>query len=508
MSEEKALLERYEGWKEDRKAEQVKSLEDLLSLYRRWLYLKETEDIEINLASLLDREIPGDPIWLQIIAASGDKKTEICRSFSDYEKAYTLDTLTAKSLVSGLTRKNKDTGELEPVAGLLFKINHKVLIIKDFTTTLGRSEEYRTEIYGQLRSIYDGYYEAGFGTLPDPIRVECKIGLIAACTPVIDRYTRLENALGTRFLKVRSDTDPVEATQKALKNAMQTEKMRFMLRAGVDFFIKHLKEKGSFELENLPELTDEQKREIIHLAGYVSKMRASVWARYDQYGNLLTLEAINEETPTRVAKQLMKLSLLLAIIRGHSKVGESDLHTLRRVARDTAEPTRQKILDTYQSYGNWNVRLSITDIDGITKKQGKRLHYRTAKNELEIMDTLGIMDRDDSGNYSISQVFRELADHAYTPLPMITSEKKRDSGLFSEVTREEGTGSLYEDLDLLCSTIHEIQETETHGPVPHETVMERLGWTEVHYSRIMGIARRDKTVFDPRPGFVKVTRNI
>ena len=88
-------------------------------------------------------------------------------------------------------------------------------------------------------------------------------------------------------------------------------------------------------------------------------MRVSVWARYDRYGDLITLEAVNEEKPTRVAKQLMKLSTLLAIIRGHSTIKEDEMYTLRRVARDTAEPTRQKILDIFQSYGNWNVRLGI-----------------------------------------------------------------------------------------------------------------------------------------------------
>ncbi len=54
------------------------------------------------------------------------------------------------------------------------------------------------------------------------MRAARAIGLIAACTPVIDRYTRLENALGTRFLKVRSDTDAIKATEKALENAEQS----------------------------------------------------------------------------------------------------------------------------------------------------------------------------------------------------------------------------------------------------------------------------------------------
>jgi Fe2+ or Zn2+ uptake regulation protein len=439
------IKQHHKEWLKDRESEQVKTLDGLHELYCKWLYLEETDDIDTCLATLLDREVDGDPIWLQLIAASGDKKTEIFRSFSDYEKAYTLDTLTTKAFISGLTRRNKNTGELEPVAGLLFKINGKVLIIKDFTTTLGRSEEYRTEMYGQLRSIYDGYYEVGFGTLPNPVRVECKIGLLAACTPVVDRYTKLENALGTRFLKVRSETDSEKATIKALENTMQTDRIRTILRGGVSNFIKCLKSSMAFAPENLPRLSKAQKNEIIILAIYISKMRASVWGRYDHTGDLVILEAINEEKPTRVAKQLMKLAILLAIIRGHDKVEPSDINTLRRVARDTSESTRQKILDTFKSFGSWNVSLAIQDIDGITKKQGKRIHYRTAKNELEIMDTLGIVDRDEYNNYQVNESFRRIADHVYTSSSYVTSEKEEELTFISEVNVGEGIEKKKED---------------------------------------------------------------
>jgi len=496
----------FEEWEQEQEDMRCETLEELLVLYRKWLYLEETEDIEITVAALLDRVIPGDPIWLQYIAPSGDKKTEILRSFSDYEKAYTIDTITNKTLVSGLTKRNKDTGELEPAAGLLPQMNGKVLVIKDFSTTLSKSEEYRTELYGQLRNIYDGHFEAGFGTLPQKISMPSNIGLIAAATPVIDRYTRMENSLGTRFLKVRSNTDPIKATKQALKNAENAEKMRYQLRGAVEYFTKSLKSRGVFEESNIPRLTQKQQDFIIQLALYVAQMRASVWAKFDSYGNIQTLESIDVEKPTRVAKQLMKTAQLLAIIRGHVKIEDTEIKTLQRLAKDTCEPTRQAIINAFWDRGKFDGSLSINDIDGITKEKGKRIHYRTASNELEIMETLGIVDSVGNKIFKMTEEFKKTALYSMM-YPFVTSEKKLKYGLFPEVTTGEIVGhpTLQEEAQLLYSTIRKMQETEYRGPVPHEVVRERIGWGEVKYSRIFGILKREGRAYEPRPGFVKVT---
>jgi len=503
-----AFREHHKVWKEDRLGEQVETLPELLGLYRKWLFLEETEDIEIMLASLLDREIAGDPIWTQVIAPSGDKKTEICRSFRDYPKAYCLDNLTERTLVSGLTQRNKDTGEIEAVAGLLPKIDDHTLIIKDFTTMLGKSKEFRTELYGQLRSIYDGFYEVGFGSLPEPLRIQCRIGLIVACTGAIDRYAQLENHLGTRFLKVRSDTDPVKATQKALENAEHSERMRLQLRGAVAHFIESLKDRGAFEKP--PSLTEDQKHEIIKLGLYVAKMRASVWARYDRYGDLLTLEAIDEEKPTRVSKQLMKLSQLLAIIRGHDTIEESELSTLRRVARDTSMPTRQGIIDAFHHHGDLDGRLAITDIDAITKEMGRRIHYKTAKNQMEIMETLYILDRDDSGTYRISDDFRPLARYIHTLHPHVTSEKEPKKGLFSEVSRVQGV-PLSAKMEDFTKILRDVERSIDGQPVDFSLFIKELtgnnGWTGTDVKRISELLKRDRVIFEPRPGYIMLNHH-
>ena len=80
--------------------------------------------------------------------------------------------------MSGLTEKDPNTGERIPYAGILQDLDGKTVIIKDFTTILNSSEETKTEIYGQLRSIYDGFYEKAFGTMRKKVSIKAVIGLL------------------------------------------------------------------------------------------------------------------------------------------------------------------------------------------------------------------------------------------------------------------------------------------------------------------------------------------
>ena len=64
--------------------------------------------------------LPGDPVWLFIIAPAGSSKTELLRSFTG-NLIFSLSTITPQTLISGL-KGVKD-------ADLLPKLDGKVLII-------------------------------------------------------------------------------------------------------------------------------------------------------------------------------------------------------------------------------------------------------------------------------------------------------------------------------------------------------------------------------------------
>ena len=384
----------------------IDTVEGLLGLYGDWLYLEpqDFEALEVVLAAALDRELPGDPAWLMFVAPSGGVKTEVLRSLSSYPRAFSLDFLTPKALVSGLTRLDRETKEYIPIAGLLSSLDGKVLVLKDFTTILSSAEETRTAIYGQLRSAYDGYFEGGFGTLKEPIRVRATFGLVAGVTPAIHRYTKMKGALGERFLMVRSSPNPVKAARRARRNVGLEEEMRAQLAGSVAATFEAL------DFSRPPPISEEQAEEIIRIGYYIALMRSRVWVRWYQ-GSIVDLDAAEPEVPTRVSKQLSKLAQLLAVLRGHEDVEDPELATLRRVARDTVVPRRQRIVDVYYEAGGEQV-LSTADIAG----RAVRVHYQSVKNETQIMVALGILEMDEHGNYRLIRDFAELMRAAY-PIP-------------------------------------------------------------------------------------------
>jgi len=65
--------------------------------------------------------------------------------------------------------------------------------------------------------------------------------------------------------------------------------------------------------------------------------------------------------------------------------------------------------------------------------------------------------------------------------------------------------SLKDRLDLFCKTLHHIQENETHGPITYNTLRDLLGWDEYTFLKVLEVAKRDRSVYEPRPGLLGVT---
>lgn len=488
-------------------ARQASTLEELLDRYASWLYLEpaDFEAIEVTLAAALDRELPGDPVWLMLIAPSGGVKTEVLRSLSQYPKAYTLDSLTANTLASGLTRMNRDTKEMEYVGGILRALDGRVLVIKDFTTILSTVKEARTTIYGQLRAAYDGYFEKGYGTKMEPLRIRATFGLVAGVTPAIDKYTRMASALGERFLSVRSSPNPLKAARRARENVGQEAEMRAQISSSVASMFKTLEESQP------PQVSEDQAEEIIRIGYYIALMRSRPWIRYYQ-GDIVDMDVAEPEIPTRVSKQLSKLAQLLAVLRGHEDVETSEMATLRRVARDTVPPKRQRIISTWSKLGV-EAPQNVSDITGRTQ----RLHYKTVRNETEIMEVLGVLEQDDAGNFRPTALFRELLDVVIpTPPSGVTSENKPKSGSFSELPPEQGIGiqpsrgaeaptttTLQERMDRMAFIGRRLlRENEGHPvkePDFHGVVEEELGIEAAESQRLLEVLIRDERVFRPTP---------
>lgn len=398
----------------------TKTLDELKTVYNRWLHIGDDEwyTVEVPLAVAKEREVPGDPIWLYLIAPPGGRKTEQVRAMKQYPRIYTVDSLTTATFISGKVVKDEDSGEYFPIAGILTNINGKVLVIKDFTTILSKPDMVRADIFGQLRAIYDGYFEKAFGTLPEPIRVKATIGLIACVTPIIDRYTKVHSALGERFLKVRSHTDRSKASKRAYGNVEQVTQMRRELSNATVSFLNSLK----IDVNNLPKLDSTQDAIILALGEYVTLMRCRLFVRYSPHGKIVNIEYVEPEIPTRVCMQLKKLAMLLAVIRGHDCVMSSEINTLIKVAQDTSLPSREKILSAMIDIASPVV---CPDIVGRTK-----IHRNTVVNELEKMTALDIVETLDVKGVDFYRITNQFLDNAITPVKQYTEPQYAYAGVW------------------------------------------------------------------------------
>ena len=359
--------------------------------------------------------------------------------------------MTQHTLVSGLARKNPDTGEMEPIAGILDQLEGKVLVLKDFTTILSSDEGSRSAIYGQLRSAYDGYLESGFGTMKKKVSINAKFGFLAGVTHIIDKYHKMQGLLGERFLLTRSAPDPKKAAERAFMNAGHEDKMRDELSHAVKQFIKHRKSTGAFN--NPPKYAKDQEEELISYGLYIALMRANVWAQYNSSREIIDMDLIIPEIPTRVVKQLKKIGQLIAINRGHEIIQESDMATLRRVSKDTCDPKRQRIIDAWQVIG-FNHTVHQSDLTAYTRNTGRRgLYHKTVVNQLTVMEPLGIVTSLDNSYWRLDKDFLDLLDTLY-PSTVGGSKKKPINRLFSEPTREEDTRKLD---NTVISLSHELQ---------------------------------------------------
>jgi len=310
------------------------TLDDLKQMFQHWLALDDFTAVEIVLACALDRKIEGDPVWLFLVAPSGGVKSEVLRAITTGLREWTVkvDSLTSKSIVSGFATK-----EGTVVRGLAVEANEKIVVVWDFTEILAKERNERGEIFGQMRSWYDGEPSRRYGIFDKTITVKSKVGMILGVTPSIDRFTGMLGQLGERFIKIRHVQNRAESRRKSLENAGKEHEMRQELACAVEHYMKNLC------LEVLPIVPKEIVTAIGDIAELTALIRTTVPFGVGDPSSNMEVE-IEPEYSTRLSKQLLKLAIMLAIVRQKSEMGFEELETIMRVGLDTLPPKRFKIL--------------------------------------------------------------------------------------------------------------------------------------------------------------------
>jgi hypothetical protein len=355
---------------------QISPLNELEHVLKSSFYKPDLQAIRIVLGAIQAHRLNlGDPAWLFVVAPPGSGKTTMSiMGTCGLPDVVMLGDFSENTFLSGFH------GHHQP--GMLEKLGHTVqdgqtyisngnavLMAKDFTTVLSMRREKRAAILGQLREIHDGQFKRDFGTGVTKIW-RGRVTIIAAVTPVLDKYYAIFSVLGERFLQLRwHRPDSEEAGVWAIRQ--QGKEQQF--QADVKHVIGRILEAGT---KTPPTLAPLMQLRIASLAEIIALGRTHVYR--SSFGNRDIEHVPEPEANTRISKGLAALAKGVASLRGHTQVAEEDLQDIFRVG-----------LDSLQDYRR---RLFLAVANGATP-DSVNMPRTMRQRELEELEELGILEK-------------------------------------------------------------------------------------------------------------------
>ena len=135
-------------------------IDEVIEVFGRWLIMKDPTPLYAVFGAVAANLLPGDPVWLGIIAPPSSAKTEILNSLSNLPNVVQVSSLSPASFLSATSKKDQNK---DATGGLLRQIGEfGIIVLKDFTTILSLRPEANQEIFAILREVYDGHYSPSF----------------------------------------------------------------------------------------------------------------------------------------------------------------------------------------------------------------------------------------------------------------------------------------------------------------------------------------------------------
>lgn len=379
---------------------EFKEVEDY---FNKWLFLENTEAIQVAAAVALSTQMPGDPIWMFLTAPPGGCKTEIINAFSLCPQAYVTSSLTPRALVSGANDKDGTDPSMLP------KMDNKTLCIKDFTVILGKKEADKEEIFSILRDAYDGSTSKDFGNgLKRSYKVHFSI--LAGVTPVIYNSSTIQSGLGERFLKYYMGDSidhhyEMEIMMRAMENVSHEFEMRKELQTVVYEYMQYMTRIIQAPGFKYPEIPRSMYSKLANSVKFASTMRGTV-TRDFRNNDIVTSKPFREHG-TRLIKNLAKLLIHLALVRGKSVVTEEEYRIVRKIILDTVDQRAEEIVR----------KLYVacpTEDDSIPTREVGRITKYNSQTIVRIMNDynlLGIVSKTGKNNkfeWTIAKRMREI----------------------------------------------------------------------------------------------------
>jgi hypothetical protein len=353
-------------------------IEDVLKIFREWLLLDDDIPVLAMLGTIAANMLPGDAVWLGIIAPPSSAKTEMLITLDSIPHTEMVGTVSVAGLLSGTPRRQQAAGAQ---GGLLQKIGtFGFLVLKDFGSILSMRPDTKAELLAALREIYDGRWTRVIGA--DGGRVlhwSGKIGLLFGSTRVYDSYYGVIGELGDRFLLCRMQPNKKQFLH-AIKHANRAPQMRARLvRAVVDLF--------ATPLPPPRDISDREVRWLNEILQIAVRLRGGIKRDY----RTRELEDIyGAEGPARLGKALERVLAgldCLGVERSKAR------QVIRAIAFDSVPPNR---LSVYRRLKDLKRQKSApTDTSDIAK--ALKLPTITARRALEELAIYGLAERTQQG---------------------------------------------------------------------------------------------------------------
>ena len=327
-------------------------LAEFKAVIKSHLLIKDDTIIDVIIAAIVANFLEADPLWLLLIGPPSSGKTELLNTISKLPFIYMLSNLTPSTLISGKQKKNG----FDP--SLIYLLNDKIIVMKDFTTVLDMRPDNKKEILSQLREVYDGYYSKAFGSSNGgEVKKEWSghIGFLGACTPAYDKHYAVIGTMGDRFLLYRCGDDDVgiDLGLVALEALGGEKPMREKMQQAAQRYFNQFKGKDFYHIP----VEDGIKRRIATLATLCASFRCPVsrdhWDREIDYKP-------QPEGPQRLSKQLFQMALALTYAYGEKEINEFILATVAKIARDLMSDNRRSVIEFL--YRNSSSPLTTTEI--------------------------------------------------------------------------------------------------------------------------------------------------
>jgi hypothetical protein len=312
-------------------APEPRSIDEVLKTFQHWLKLEDATPLYAMLGTIAANMLPGDPVWLGIIAPPSSAKTEILTTTARLPDIVQAATLTLGALLSGTPQKQRAKGAK---GGLLRLIgDFGILVVKDFSSILSMRPDVRGEVLAALREIYDGKWVRHLGTDGGrTLEWSGKMGLLFAATEVIDQHYAVIGAMGDRWMlcRLRLDRSGKGQLRRALEHkGKSTQTMRDELADAVaGLFAAERREPRDLNAKEENQL-DLLCRLVVRLRGHVER---------DRMGKDIIAVHGAEGTP--------RLGLMLErLLAGLDTLGverEAAFKVVESIAYDSVPPQRLK----------------------------------------------------------------------------------------------------------------------------------------------------------------------